>query len=436
MSEGPKTTGNSESISARYANKLRLYIKDPLYRNSLFLMANTAVLSVLGFVFLIIITRFYSDEDVGLANAIISALGLIATFSMLGLDVSIVRYLPKAEKPKDMINFSLSISAIISLLIAGIFVLGIHTWSPALNFIRDNPKFAVCFIIFAIFMTLSGMMDCIFIAKRSAKFALMKSTIFSIIKLPLPFILVQFFQSFGIVGSWGIATVIAVIFSIFLFFPRVQSGYKSKLNLNFSIVKGIWHYTIGSYVIIILGALSSLVLPIIIVNRSGGAENAYYYTAWTLACLLFIIPGAVSQSLFAEGSHFEDKLDANVRRSYKFTFLLLIPLIILFAFAGKWLLLAYGKNYSEGGMALLQIFSLSAVFVGINSIYYTILRVRNKITELIALYGFSTLSILIGSYFILPTTSLVGIGYIWFSVQAIISIYVTAKMVMLHKHSA
>ena len=94
------------------------------------------------------------------------------------------------------------------------------------------------------------------------------------------------------------------------------------------------------------------------------------------------------------------------------------------------------KNYSEGGMTLLQIFSISAILYAINNVYYTILRVKNKLAELIALYGFSTLSILIGSYFILPRTGLVGIGYIWFSVQAIVSIYVTAKMVMLHKQRA
>ena len=436
MSEGSTPTGNSESISARYANKLRLYIKDPLYHNSLFLMANIAVTSALGFVFVIIITRFYSDDDVGLANAIISGINLIALFSFLGLDSLLIRYLPRSERQTDLINFSFSLSAIISLIIAGIFVLGIHTWSPALNFIRDNPKFAACFIIFAVFLTLSVMMSSLFIAKRKTYFALTKDTISSVLKIPLPFVLVLFFRAFGIVGSWGISAGIAVIVAGLIFLPRVQSGYKAKLNLSFKIVKGLWHYSIGSYFISILSTLPALILPIIIVNRSGGADNAYYYTAWTLACLLFIIPGAVSQSLFAEGSHFEDKLDANVRRSYKFIFLLLIPLIILFVFAGKWLLLAFGKNYSEGGMTLLQIFSISAILYAINNVYYTILRVKNKLAELIALYGFSTLSILIGSYFILPRTGLVGIGYIWFSVQAIVSIYVTAKMVMLHKQRA
>jgi O-antigen/teichoic acid export membrane protein len=437
MSEGSTPTENSESILIKYAHKFHRYIKDPLYQNSLFLMASTAVNSALGFVFLIIITNLYSDDDVGLANAILSGINLITLFSLLGLDALLIRYLPRSERQNDLVNFSFSLSAITSLIIAGIFVLGIHTWSPALNFIRDNPKFAACFIIFVVFLTLSVMMNTLFIAKRKAYFAFTKDTVSSVLKIPLVFILLALsFRAFGIVGSWGISIVIAVIVAGLIFLPRVQSGYIAKLNLNFKIVKGLWHYSIGSYFISILSTMPVLILPIIIINRSGGAENAYYYTAWTLACLLFIIPGSVSQSLFAEGSHFEDKLDANVRRSYKLIFLLLIPLIILFVFAGKWLLLAFGKNYSEGGMILLQIFSISAILYAINNVYYTILRVKNKLAELIALYGFSTLSILIGSYFILPRTGLVGIGYIWFSVQAIVSIYVTAKMVMLHKRRA
>ena len=155
--------------------------------------------------------------------------------------------------------------------------------------------------------------------------------------------------------------------------------------------------------------------------------------ALMLANLLFAIPAAVSSSLFAEGSHFEDKLDANVIRSYKFVFLLLIPAIILFVFTGKWLLLAFGRSYSDNGTTLLQVLSLSAIFVGVNSVYYTILRVKSRIAELIALYGFSTFAILTGSYIIIPTTGIIGVGYVWLSVQGIVSIYVIARLITRYK---
>ena len=415
------------------------YLKTPLYRNSLFLITNTVITSALGLFFWIIVARLYTKTDVGSANAIISAISLIVMFSLLGLDAAIVRFLPTTQKQAVMINSFLTITGIISLVISVIFVLGIHIWSPALSFIQDNPTFAISFVLCALFLTLSPMVEAIFIAKRKAHFILIKNSIASLVKIPLPFILVLCFRSFGIVGSVGLSMGIATAFSIFFFLPRAENGYKAVPALNFEIIKWRWRYSIGSYFISILSSVPILILSsILIINRKGGGTtaNADFSMAWMLGSLLFAIPGAVSQSLFAEGSHFEDKLDANVSRSYKFVFLLLIPAIVFFVFTGKWLLLAFGRSYSDDGTTLLQVLSLSAIFVGVNSVYYTILRVRNKIAELLTLYGISTSAILIGSYIIIPTIGIIGVGYVWLSVQGIVSIYVVARLITRYKQRA
>ena len=442
MSEGSTPTENSDSILTRCTRKLYRHIKDPLYRNSLFLITNTVIITVLGLFFWIIVARLYTKTDVGSANAIISAINLIGMLSLLGLDATLVRFLPTTQKPAVMINSFLTITGIISLAISVIFMLGIpiwsriHIWSPELSFIHDNPTFAISFVLFTLFLTLSPMIEAIFIAKRKAHFVLIKNSIASLVKIPLPFILFLFFRSFGIVGSVGLSIGIAAAFSIFFLLPRAENGYKAVPTINFEIIKWRWRYSIGSYFISIISTLPILILSsILIVNRKGGGTtaNADFSMAWMLSSLLFAIPAAVSQSLFAEGSHFEDKLDANVSRSYKFVFLLLIPAIILFVFTGKWLLLAFGRSYSDNGTTLLQVLSLSAIFVGVNSVYYTILRVKSRIAELIALYGFSTFAILTGSYIIIPTTGIIGVGYVWLSVQGIVSIYVIARLITRYK---
>ena len=85
-----------------------------------------------------------------------------------------------------------------------------------------------------------------------------------------------------------------------------------------------------------------MVLPIIVVNLLGAEQNAYFYIAWTIATALSAIPIGIALSLFAEGSHFKDKLRGNTVKALKFTFLLLIPAVILLVLVGKWLLLAFG----------------------------------------------------------------------------------------------
>ena len=294
--------------------RLRHYISAPLYRNSLFLIANTVFTTGLGFFFWMVVARFYTPYEVGVGSAIISAVYFLALLGTLGLDVAIIRFLPKAQKPVELINACLTLTGIVALVIGGIFLAGLGLWSPKLIFVRERAVFALAFLVFTFGWTLSGVIGSVFIAKRRAEFNLAKNTIISLLKIPLPILLVLFFHAFGIVSSWGIATGIAVLACLFLFLPRVQGSYKPVPNLDLNIVKNIWKYSMGNYFASILAATPSFILPIMIVNIISGEQNAYFYVAWTIAAITFSIPGAASQSLFAEGSHFEDELSINARK--------------------------------------------------------------------------------------------------------------------------
>ena len=408
--------------------QLKRYLEDPLYRNSLFLMATTAVTAGLGFFFWMIVARYYTEYEVGVAAAIISAVKLLALISILGMDIALIRFLPKAREPVEMINSCFTVCGIVALAVSGIFIAGLDLWSPAIVFVRGNAMFLLAFIIFAVGWPLSGIVDSVFIAKRRAEFALAKNTIFSLLKIPLPIILVLFFHAFGIVSSWGIAIGIALIISLFLFLPRVQERYKPVLRIKLNIIKDIWKYSAGNYFVSIFSTAPSLVLPIIIVNLVSAEQTAYFYVAWMISSLLLAIPLAVSTSLFAEGVHSEEELAANARRSLRFILLLLVPAIALLVLLGKWLLLLFGEGYSSNALTLLWILGFSSLFAGVNSIYYTVLRVRDRIGELLMIRALTAITVLVASSLIAPTVGIVGIGYAWIGAQGLTSIYVMLRV--------
>ena len=76
--------------------RIKQHFQDPLYKNSYFLMARAAATAALGLVFWIVVARFYSPAEVGLAAALISATGLLIVFSKLGLGLGLMRYLAKS----------------------------------------------------------------------------------------------------------------------------------------------------------------------------------------------------------------------------------------------------------------------------------------------------------------------------------------------------
>ncbi len=67
-------------------------LRNPLYRNSIFLMLSSTVGAGTGFIFWIIAARLYSTEDVGLSSAIVSVMRLLMLLSFVGLDIGLIRY--------------------------------------------------------------------------------------------------------------------------------------------------------------------------------------------------------------------------------------------------------------------------------------------------------------------------------------------------------
>jgi len=403
---------------------LRSIVTAPLYRNAFYLMLNTAATSLLGFFFWMVVARFYTEAEVGFSSAIISVMTLLGTISLVGLNTSLIRFLPRADKPRELINSCLTLSGLVSLLLAGMFAAGLGYWSPVLAFITQNAIFACAFMIFTLLSTLSALVDATFVASRRASFVLCKNTIYSVLKIPLPVFFALFLHAFGVVASWGIAIAVALAISLFLFLPRVQSSYRPVPALRLRLLRGMWRYSTGSYLANLISALRTLLLPVLVVNILGAEQNAYFYVAWMIANLLFTIPTAVSQSLFAEGSHSDDMLRRNFIRSLKFTFLLLIPAVIVLIVVGKWLLLAFGQSYSLNALRLLWVLSLSSLPLAITHIYGAILRVTSRLKELIAIQAFISAVALAASYLLMPTMGIVVIGYVWLGVHGVVAIYV------------
>ncbi len=387
-------------------------------------MASTAVNSLLGFFFWMVVARFYTQVEVGFSSAVLSAISLLTILSLVGLNVMLVRFLPHADKPQQLINTCFTLSGLISLLIAGIFVAGLGFWSPAISFIGKNAIFAAAFIFFTLLSTLSHLMDSTFLAVRRAEFTLFKNIIFSLLKIPLPILFVLFFYTFGIVASWGIATGVALVVSLILFLPKVQNQYRPVPTIKLSLIRNIGQYSSGNYLATLLATAPVLLLPLMVVNILGPTSNAYFYVAWMIASVIFAIPTSISLSLFAEGSRFEERLRGNVIRSVKFSFLLLVPVVILLMLVGKWLLLAFGQGYSTNALPLLQVLAISSLPLVVNLIYASVLRVTGRIRELIIIRGIVAIIVLLASYLIMPTSGILGIGYAWLGAQVVLSIYV------------
>ena len=76
---------NMKTWLPKNRKELKKHLSDPLFKNAYFPMFSSLTSAGSGFFFWLIAARFYSTADVGLASAIISAMGLISMLSLLGI---------------------------------------------------------------------------------------------------------------------------------------------------------------------------------------------------------------------------------------------------------------------------------------------------------------------------------------------------------------
>jgi len=401
-------------IISKFYNHLA---NDSLYRNSIYLMLSTAVMAFLGFFFWAINARLYSTEQVGIATTLISVMTLISTFSLLGLGNSLIKYIPISERKNEKINTSFTLVGLTSIFISIFFLGFLKTFSPQLLFVRGNIFFAILFVLFVVFTSLNTILETVFIAYRSSKYVLIKNTIFSIVKLIFPFILVTL-GAYGIFMSFSLSLIIAFIFS--LVFLILKFNYLFKPTINMDIIKRMTIFSLGNYAAGFIGGLPQLVLPLFITNLIGARFTAYFYMDMMIVNFLYIVPMATSQSLFAEGSYNEAELKIQLNKATKIIPLILIPAIVVTLLFGRYILLVFGKQYSSEGLMLLQLLAISGIFISINFISNAIFYIKHKI-KLIILVNFIGAFIILSLSTLLIHQNLLGVGIAWVIGQGVVS---------------
>lgn len=391
---------------------LKTHLKSPLYVNSFFIMLTLVTSSFIGFIFWIMAARVYSPSSVGISTALISSLTLISLISILGFDQSIIRFFPERDE-SNIFYTAFMVTLLVTTIFGIIFILGIDLWAPSLSMVKNN---ALLFYIFLISNVLTVLAGNAFLALRKSKYYFLQNLFTgSRLILLFPFVI---FGSIGIFGSYGTSFVIALIFSILVLFKL--GIHPKKFDKEF--LKDSFHFSAGNYTFGILTTVPSYVLAIIILNVLGAEQTAYYYLAFTIASILFIIPFSFSTSLFVEGSYGEP-LKQNIIRSIKSIFSLLIPLALILFFLGKFILNLIGSNYINA-LGIFNLMILSSIFMVPYYIFISIKKVQKDMKSLIFIGALLTILCIGLSYILMLKYGLLGVGYGWIITYISISIVV------------
>ena len=230
---------------------------------------------------------------------------------------------------------------------------------------------------------------------------------------------------FGILASYGIGWLLAVVVGLLFFLPRLQSGYHPSFTIKRELVNEMVHYSLANYIAGLINKVPISILPLIVISLLGAEQNAYFYVAFAvIGGGLNAIPASTSLSLFAEGSHNEKALGQYVRRSLKFSFLILAPLIILIFLIGDKILLLFGQAYSAEATKLLWVLAVSSLPLTVNTIYFFKKRVEKEMKSVIGLTALTGVIVLATSYFLLPIMGIMGAGIGWLAGHGLVTVVI------------
>lgn len=370
---------------------MRKFVKelwgDSLYRNSLYLILNSFVMALFGFAFWSIAAKSFNSVNVGLATAVISAVSLVGNLSLLGFNVSILKF-----KDRSLNFTSLIVSGIVSLFVGALFLLFVHTFSPRLDFLTSSWKYILAFMAFGFCTVTYMLMNSMLISQGKGNIVLLKDFMFSLVKVVLLFI---FSGLLGLLISWYAGILFAVLIS--LFFIHLKKKWFS--------LREVFHFSFFSYLNTLLSLLPGLVLPLFVVHYFGASYGAYFYMAWMISNLLFIIPIAMGQNLLRSGDH------KNMKKALFFSLGLLAAGILgVFAF-GKLVLQFFGAEYTQG-LSLLFILALSSIPFALCILYQMKLNILGKVKRVFIMNLIVVLITLLGS-FLFRSYGLSAIGFSW-----------------------
>ncbi|MFI6819104.1 lipopolysaccharide biosynthesis protein [Nonomuraea sp. NPDC050328] len=359
-------------------------LRNPLLRNGYALMVNTGITAVLGMGYWLLAEEFYTAEEFGRGQAMITVMRLFASLTALGLAGALAKFIPIAgRRTPELILRGYGLAAATGGAAAVGFLLTVPLWGETYSWLGGlGPDlfFLGAVLVWAVFT----LQDVVLTGLRQAVWVPVNSLIFGLVKMGLLIALAGALPHGGIFVSWVVPTALALIpINWFIFGYVVPKHQKANpIEGRPPRLKEIGRFLAGDYP----GTLSILAIiylvPTIVSTQVGPATFGRFSMAHTLGCLIELLAMNMAVSLTVEGSFDPAQLAANCRRALRRAFMIIVPIIAVTLVGAPFILLIFGTEFAEEGTTLLRLMAVAVVPRVLIEVYLSSLRARGEARRL------------------------------------------------------
>jgi O-antigen/teichoic acid export membrane protein len=362
-----------------------------MYRGSLVLLANTAVLAGLGFVFWTLAARSYPEATVGSFSGLTSGIGLVSAVAGLGLPNVITRHLAGASSPRGLIVVALGAITALGGTLSVILLLGLGSSLPAGLGLRQHGDATIVFAVLVIASALSAAIDAALVVVRATQTVLWTNLAGAVVRIA-GLLLLTSLRSSGLVIAYSVGLILATVLSLPPLLAKVGGG--AHLGETLALFRGYMAGSICNYMATVLGVLPSTVVVLEALGTVGAARTAPFAAASLVAGFLDVIPSVTSQVLFAEASREGAALGSQLRKALRAIYGLMLPGIGVVVLAAPLVMRVFGPNYAAQGSSCLRILALTSLFTGGTYLVDSVLIARDRTGAYLFMNGANAVLIL------------------------------------------
>lgn len=416
-SSGARRDAPGTSVHRSLLARARAAIGESLLRNGLYMMATTAVTSLLGFGFWLIAARALPAVYVGRASALVSAMLFVAVITNLGLgQVLVSRLSSRADGREWSLTVTTSLLAAgLASLVGGLIAAAlIPTLVPELRGNFGGLELVVLPLGVAS-IACSLVLDFACIAERQAKPSFLRNATAALIRVALVGLAASgpLDDAAWLLAIWVGSFLLIDVHGVAVMLPRLGRGYRPTLRGWRRELAEIRRLIAGHQTINLGSQATAYLLPVIVSARLGPTENAYFYATFMLANGLYFIAPAIGNSLFAEGARSPERLRHDLVRAGRYTLLLAIPPALVLVLLGPTLLGLFGSEYADAGTGLLYVLVAAALFDAAYQLAIAVLRAQHRLGAAAAATWTLLVVGIAAAWLLLPPLGVIGAGIGW-----------------------
>lgn len=411
MSDSTPSPVSTETWTARLGE----HVRTPLYRNGYLLVASSVLSSGLGVVYWWLAARLFDAETVGLGSAAIAAMILLSNLASFNLVNGLNRFVPRAGgATAKLVGSAYGIAALGSVVAGLIYLAGLGLWSPSLGFLRESPGMIAWFAVAVAAWSLFVLQDGALTGLRATGWVTIENLAYSVVKILVLLFLVDRAADASVFVAWTLPVVPLVMVVNYLLFRRLVPVHASSSDTAETLSRSlVGRFVIGDYSASLVWMGTTNVLPIIVLERVGAAQAAYFYLAWTVAYVLYLVGRNFGMSMLTETTREPTETDVLTYRTMRQAAIILVPAVVVVVAVAPLLLNVFGKDYSSEGAGLLRLLSLAALPSIVTTTYVALLRARRRMKAMVVFTSAMSVLVLPLSWVLLNTMGIVGVGVAW-----------------------